>query len=108
MKLIVAIVQDRDVSKLMDEMTKNNFRLTKLASTGGFLRKGNTTLLIGVEEEKVIGALSIIKRVCKTREATTSLSSIGLLDHKDIPSPFEIKVGGATVFILDVDRFESI
>jgi uncharacterized protein YaaQ len=53
MKMIIAIVQDDDALDLVDELTERNFRVTKLATTGGFLKSGNTTLLMGVEKEKV-------------------------------------------------------
>ena len=67
MKLIIAIVQDQDVPSLIDDLTEKEFRVTKLASTGGFLKSGNTTLLMGVEEELVKEAIKIIEDNCKTR-----------------------------------------
>jgi len=106
MKLIIAVVQDQDVHELTEEVTRNGFRLTKLASTGGFLRKGNTTLLIGVNEEKLNDALQIIKSVCKIRDMVTSLTTIGLLDDMESTYPYEIKVGGATIFVLNIEKFE--
>lgn len=73
MKLIVAIVQDQDVNALMDALTEKKYRVTKLSSTGGFLKSGNTTLLIGVEDEKVNEVKELVDNNCKTREITTSL-----------------------------------
>ncbi|MCF6459442.1 cyclic-di-AMP receptor [Clostridium sp. Cult3] len=108
MKLIIAIVQDQDVPSLMDDLTEKEFRVTKLASTGGFLRSGNTTLLLGVEDEKVDGVIGIIEDNCKTREITTSLLTVSMPGDTYIPYPLEVKVGGATLFILDVERFVKI
>ncbi len=108
MKLIIAIVQDEDVSRLMQNLTKNNFQITKLASTGGFLKSGNTTLIVGVEKEKVDQVLKIIEDTCKIRTVTTSLTSLTLTGDSFVPYPMEITVGGATVFTLDVDRYEKI
>lgn len=108
MKLIIAIVQDQDVPSLVDDLTENNFRVTKLASTGGFLKSGNTTLLLGVEEEQVDEVIKIIEINCKTREITTSLLTVSMPGDTYVPYPLEVRVGGATIFILDVERFVKI
>ncbi len=104
MKLVVAIVQDQDASNLVDDLTDNEFSVTKLASTGGFLKAGNTTLLIGVEDDKVDDVLRIIENNCKTRTMTTSLLSVSMPADAYIPYPLEVRVGGATVFILNVEK----
>jgi uncharacterized protein YaaQ len=108
MKLIVCIVQDQDSGNLIEDLTEKDFRITKLSSTGGFLRAGNTTLLIGVEDEEVESALDIIKENSKTREITTSLLTVTMPGDTYIPYPLEVKVGGATVFILDVEKYIKI
>ena len=104
MKLIIAIVQDQDAPNLIEDLTDNEFGVTKLTSTGGFLKSGNTTLLIGLEEERVDQAKEIIEENCKTREVTTSLMTVTMPGDTYIPYPLEVKVGGATLFILDVDQ----
>ena len=104
MKLIICIVQDQDSGALMDELMDEGFRITKLASTGGFLKAGNTTLLTGVEDDQVDQALKIIEENCKTRELTTSLLTVTMPGDSYIPYPLEVKVGGATIFILDVEQ----
>ena len=106
MKLIIAIVQDEDSQKFVGEMMKNNFSVTKLATTGGFLRIGNTTMMIGVDEARVDEALGIIERVCKSRkQVVTSPSPMAGTTGVYIPYPVEVTVGGATVFVLDVEQF---
>lgn len=106
MKLVIAIVHDDDAADLLDILTENDFRVTKLATTGGFLKSGNTTLLIGVEEEKIKDVLSIIEDTCKVREQiVTSPSPISGSTGVYIPYPVEVEVGGATIFVLDVDQF---
>lgn len=105
MKMLIAIVQDQDLDALTDELTEKNFRITKLSSTGGFLRAGNSTILIGVEDEKVKECLKIIEENCKSREITTSVLSVTMPGDAYIPFPMEVLVGGATVFILDVVDF---
>jgi uncharacterized protein YaaQ len=108
MKLIIAIVQDQDVPSLVDDLTEKEFRVTKLASTGGFLKSGNTTLLIGVEDREINEVTEIIEDNCKTREITTSLLTISMPGDTYIPYPLEVKIGGATLFILDVEQFIKI
>lgn len=104
MKLLIVIVQDQDSLSLINDLTEKDYRVTKLASTGGFLKSGNTTLLIGVEDEEVDDVLSIIESNCKTREITTSLLTVSMPGDTYIPYPLEVRIGGATVFILDVEK----
>ena len=104
MKLIICIVQDQDSGSLVDDLTEKKYRVTKLSSTGGFLKSGNTTLLIGIDDKQVQDVLNIIEQNCKTREITTSLLTVTMPGDTYIPFPLEVKVGGATVFILDVEQ----
>jgi uncharacterized protein YaaQ len=107
MKLVVAVVQDKDSNRLSNALVKDGYRATKLASTGGFLRAGNTTFMIGVETEKVNDVLNVIKANCKIREQlVTPVSPMGGTTDSYIPFPVEVQVGGAAVFVLPVERFE--
>ena len=92
MKMIIAIVQDQDSQELSDQLVKNNFRATKLATTGGFLRAGNTTFLCGVKDDRVDEVLSVIDNTCG-----------------NIPYPVEVEVevGGATVFVMPIEAFHQ-
>ena len=105
MKMVIAIVQDKDVGKLLEWVTREGLRATRLASSGGFLRSGNTTLLFGVEEDRLEGLLSIIRETCHQREEmlTQVQPIMGSMDAY-IPFPIEVPVGGATVFVLDVEQ----
>ena len=111
MKLVVAIVQDEDTSRLVNQLMKNGFSVTKLATTGGFLRAGNTTLLIGVDDEKLASVMDIIEKVCKSRKQLTatpsSVSAMGAMPGAT-SYPVEVTVGGATVFVLSVDQFVKL
>lgn len=109
MKMIIAIVQDEDSGRLVNNLMTEGYRVTKLATTGGFLRAGNSTLLIGVEEEKFDGAMAIIEKVCKSRkQIATAPSPISGSTGVYVPYPIEVMVGGATIFVLDVDKFIKI
>ena len=109
MKLIIAIVQDEDASRLINNLMTEGFGVTKLATTGGFLRSGNTTLLIGVEDEKLPAAMGIVEKVCKSRkQIATTPSPISGSTGVYMPFPVEVTVGGATIFVLDVEQFTKI
>ena len=107
MKLVLAIVQDDDALDLIEELNDKGFRVTKLATTGGFLKSGNTTLMIGVEIDKV--DVNVIEEVCKKRKQVVSTQP-GLSGENGMymSFPLEVEVGGATVFVIDVDKFVKI
>ena len=108
MKLVLAIVQDDDAIDLIEELTDKDYRVTKLATTGGFLKSGNTTLMIGVEEKEVKNLINVIEDVCKRRKEmvpTSTPNTIGTNSGMYVPYPIEVEVGGATIFVLDVDQF---
>lgn len=109
MKLIIAIVQDEDAARLVSQLMSSGFGVTKLATTGGFLRAGNTTLLVGVDDEKFQDAMDVIEKVCKSRKqvATTPTSMSGVSGVYS-PYPIEVMVGGATIFVLSVDQFVKL
>ncbi|MBV4418844.1 cyclic-di-AMP receptor [Clostridium tyrobutyricum] len=109
MKLIIAIVQDDDTGDLIEGLTEDGFRVTKLATTGGFLKSGNTTLMIGVEDKDVDKVIGDIEEVCKTRnQIITTPSSVAGTTGIYMPYPVEIEVGGATVFVVNVDKFIKV
>ncbi len=105
MKLVIAIVRDDFCDILQDALTEKEFRYTKLASTGGFLRKGNTTLLLGVEDEQTDEVMKIIEDNCKSRPEFVTINPVGMAPGMVAP-PIEIIAGGATVFVVDVVKFE--
>lgn len=109
MKLVYAIVHDEDGPKVMEELNKSGFSVTKLCSSGGFLKAGNTTLLVGIEEDSVETVIDVIKKKSKSRKQiiNSSMTPNGM-GGMFIPYPVEVVVGGATIFVLDVERFEKV
>ena len=94
MKLIIAIVQDEDASRLVNQLMKAGIGVTKLATTGGFLRAGT---------------LDIIEKVCKSRkQMAASPTPMGGASNVYTSFPMEVTVGGATVFVLTVDQFMKL
>lgn len=110
MKLIIAIVQDEDSSKLLSKLMQAGFGVTKLATTGGFLKAGNTTLLLGVDDERTEEAIHVVESVCKSRkQISTATTTVGGMSHGEFSTyPFEVTVGGATLFVLTVDQFLKV
>jgi uncharacterized protein YaaQ len=107
MKLIVAIVNADDKRALLDALVQGGYRATVVSTTGGFLREGNATVLVGTENEKLEGALQAIRENCHTRtQFVNPLPPIMEPGELYMPTPVEVQVGGAAVFVLDVDRYE--
>jgi len=104
----MAIVSSDDAQSVIKSLTQEGFSITKLATTGGFLMAGNVTIITGVDDDRVDAAISIIRDKSKSRSQTVSMlsdSSIGGLMNVPL---VEVTVGGATIFVLPVDRFEKI
>ena len=109
MKLIYAIVHDEDSPRLMAELNQAGYRVTRLSSTGGFLRAGNTTLMIVVEEEEVQAVLEIIRRFSSARKTAINTNMTpSAMGSSYMPYPVEVTGGGATVFITNVEYFEKM
>lgn len=110
MKLIVAIVQDVDSRGLLDALMAEGYRATKISTTGGFLVRGNATILIGIQDDRVEDVLAILRKHCHARREFVSpimpLSEAAAA--RQWVQPLEVEVGGATVFVLHVERFEQL
>lgn len=107
MKLMIIIVNNDDAKAVSKALVKNKFYSTKLASTGNFLLSGNTTMLVGCQDEEVDKVIEVIKAEAHQRKKMitpiASMSS-GLLS----PTPIEVTIGGATIFIMDVEKFVKL
>ena len=109
MKLVVAIVQGEDAGQTVQALSDAGLSVTRLASSGGFLQQGNVTLLVGVDEERVDQAVQLIRENC--RERTRYLTPMPpMVEPGEVfmPFPVEVQVGGATIFVLDVEQFERL
>ncbi|HCC35061.1 MAG TPA: transcriptional regulator [Ruminococcaceae bacterium] len=106
MKLIMAIVNRDDSGTVSRALTDGGFSVTKLATTGGFLKVGNTTFLIGADKDRVEQAIKIIAEHSQKR--TQMMPDTSSYSSDFISLPIEVTVGGATVFVMDVERFEKL
>ncbi|NLC54851.1 MAG: transcriptional regulator [Erysipelothrix sp.] len=104
MKLILAIVSNDDSQNVTTLLTKENYSVTRLATTGGFLKAGNTTIIVGTEDERVDHVIELIGQESKKRtEVVPSSASYDL--GRFASFPVEVEVGGATIFVLDIEQF---
>jgi len=108
MKLIIAIVQDKDSNRLSNQFIEANVRATKLSTTGGFLRSGNTTFMIGIEDDRVEQVLAMIKATSHSRDQfMTPPVNLDVTMDGASAYPVEVQVGGATVFVLPIEQFHQ-
>lgn len=106
MKLVVCVVHNRDRNRLTEEMLKAGFKFTVMSSTGGFLREGNTTMLIGAQDDEIDSLTELIGKNCQTREQVVNAMPFEAAPPGAfIPSPVKVPVGGAVVFVLPVEQF---
>lgn len=94
MKLIIAIVQDNFSNQVIKSLMAKKYRVTKLSSTGGFLKSGNTTLLIGVEDKEVKEIIDTIEKVSKSQKVKSGKE--------------EVTVGGANIFVLNMADYKRL
>lgn len=108
MKLVLAVVPNDDSVNATSALTKEGFFVTKLSTTGGFLMVGNTTLLIGTEADRVNEIKDILKKHCATRKRVAPSSGSFGRGLSDQSVAEETVVGGATIFVLNVESYEKI
>ncbi len=106
-KLVIAVIHDRDKGKVIEDLVRSGYKFTVVSSTGGFLREGNTTFFIGVEDTEKEALLNLIRQNCQPREQLVSVlppdaSQVGAI----LANPVKVPVGGAVVFVVDVEHFE--
>jgi len=94
MKLIIAVVQNEDADNVIDALLENDFRATRLASTGGFLRRGNTTVMIGVQDHQIEQVLDLIRHEARARAQKEQAG--------------EVHTAAATVFVLDLEDYQRL
>lgn len=107
MKLLIAIINNDDSHKVLNEISRAGLYATKLSTTGGFLKAGNLTLIMGVEDERVDDALDILRKNCSKREEITETMPAMYSEFMS-STTMKLTVGGATVFVLDVEQFHKM
>ena len=109
MKLVVAVVHNEDAGVLVDALLEREYRATRLHSSGGFLKQSNATVMIGVEDAQVDEVIAIVRENCNARtQVVNPMPPIMEPGEFFMPYPLEVEIGGATVFVLPVERSERI
>ena len=109
MKLVVAIVHNEDAGALVDALLDREYRATRLQSSGGFLKQSNATIVVGVEEAQVDEVIDIVRDTCTSRtQVVNPLPPIMEPGEFFMPYPLEVEVGGATVFVMPIERVERV
>jgi uncharacterized protein YaaQ len=104
MQLIFAIVHSDDAPGLLDALTRRGYRATRINTAGGFLKESNATILLGVQNDQVDEVLSVIQSNCQTRtQYVNPLPPVMEPGEFYMPYPVEVQIGGATVFVLEVE-----
>ncbi|MBR6408181.1 MAG: cyclic-di-AMP receptor [Clostridia bacterium] len=107
MKLIIAIINSDDAKQVGNQLKKSGFYVTRLQTTGAFLQKGNVTLMTGVEDGKVDEFRNILTRFSSKRIVSVD-SAFAFGEALAYSQPVDVVVGGATMFVLDVEQFHKI
>ena len=109
MKLVVAVVQAEDANGLLSQLSNRGFRATRIKTAGGFLREANATIFIGAEDVDVETVVHTIRESCTTRQQQiTAIPAVMEPGEFFLPYPVEVEVGGATILVIDVERFERV
>jgi uncharacterized protein YaaQ len=109
MKLVIVVVQGKDAEALLEALALGGFRATQINSAGGFLRENNVTLLIGVQTERVDDVRALVQENCHSRTRFVNpLMPIVEPGEFYVPNPVEVVVGGATMFVVPVERYERL
>lgn len=108
MKLVFAIIQDYDSERLLRAINDAGLRATRIASTGGFLRMGNTTVMLGVEDEQVAQCTALLRSCCSARVERPPAHVVDELGYHGAGAITEVTIGGAVVFVIPIERFVRI
>jgi uncharacterized protein YaaQ len=108
MKMIYAVVQDTDADAAMDALVKAGHRVTRVASTGGFFRQGNTSFICGVEDQDVDSVVDVLRKICERRTRLLPVNADLVEPMSVVGGYVEVPVGGATIFVFNIERFEQI
>jgi uncharacterized protein YaaQ len=108
LKLIIIIASDADADRLVKRLVEQGYPATKISSTGGFLRRGNATLLSGVEAGEIDALIAMIRAECHARTEYLPVQTLPFFGEGSVlAEPVEVRTGGAIVFVIDVERFEK-
>ncbi len=106
-KLLIVIASDGDADGLIQKLVERGYPATKVSSTGGFLRRGNATIFSGVDADDVDNVVAIIRSECRARMESMPAQTLPFPESIFPAEPVQVRVGGAIVFVIPVERFEK-
>ena len=107
LKLVIVIASDADADRLMKRLIEQGLPATKVSSTGGFLHRGSATILSGVEADEVEPVMAMVREECHARAEFLPVQTLPFFgESSTLSEPVEVRVGGAIVFVVNVERFE--
>jgi uncharacterized protein YaaQ len=108
-KLCVIVVSNADADPLMHALVQQDIQATKVSSSGGFLRRGNATVFTGVPADRVDEVVEIVRRECHARRELVPIEALPFDPTGGLGiEPLEVRAGGATVFVVDISRYERV
>lgn len=107
MKIVIAIIQDYDTDPFLTAISRHNLMATRIASAGGFLRTGNTTVFLGVEDDQVPLVMQLLMKHCRIREELTAPQDLPFVDDADFEHICPTRIGGGVAFVARLERFEK-
>jgi uncharacterized protein YaaQ len=108
LKLVIIIASDPDADRLVKTLVEQGYPATKVSSTGGFLHRGSATILSGVEANEVDQVLAMVRADCRARTELVPAQTLPFFgEGTTVAEPVEVRVGGAIVFVVDVEHFEK-
>jgi len=107
MKIVIAVIQDYDTDAFLKAVCKNGLMATRIASAGGFLRTGNTTVFMCVEDDQVPLVKRLLLEHCRIREVQTAVEDLPFVDDADFENVYASRIGGGIAFVARVERFEK-
>ncbi len=108
MKLVCMIMEESDADRVVRSLVRQGYPATRIGGTGGFLRRGNVTILSGVGDDEVDAVIGAVRLECPARTEILAPGSVTAWEELGLPvsAPLQVRVGGAIIFVLPVDRFE--
>lgn len=108
LKLVIIISSDSDADRLMKGLIEQGFPATKISSTGGFLHRGNATIISGVEAKEVDQVMAMVRSQCHARTEFVPVQTLPFFgEGTNLSEPVEVRIGGAIVFVVNVEQFEK-
>lgn len=107
MKLAIVIISNNDLSKVISATSNEGFFSTRISTSGLFLEKGNTTLLFGIEDDKVEKLFDVVEENV-TKRVVKKMSVESTVEGSLLNTPVDVEEYGAVAFVINVEDFRRL